>query len=898
MSSSLPPAVEFGAHLVILLVTVAAAVALARERGRRPMARVAGAVGFLALAGAEAIRGAGVVGEADPATSWIRLGGYAALLVAALPSPAPAGAAAVMALPGGAITPAVAGLAAGLGTAIRRWGQPAGLWLAAGIMLFGIADLVAGMDRAWAGQVSVLVRVVGCLAVARTVLAITRHRLRLRFLAGFTGLLLAVVLFVSLAIGTVIDRNLRQGALDRLVGQAEDARRNLVDLVSEKVGTLVVLGEVQQIADTIRAGGAVRGALITELRDRLLPDVDFVLFLDRRGAIRGRTGLDRARAVEVVGTEVVDFALRGGTEVSSLDELSGGGLALIGVAPIRPPGAAGPAGFAVAGFMVDQELLDREVIAGRGTRAATFQGFRGAPPALVAAAGFPEEGDDPSAPPAVLRRVFLRFLQGEDTVGRAMELGGADHFAALAPLRQEVGRPVGILVVAEPAGVLTATRRAVNEVLFVVAVAVMGLAFLVALAAARRITRPLSSLTEAARQVQAGDLEAKADVRGEDEVADLSVAFNRMTGSVSTMTEELRVAADEQSRLRARLETVLDSMGDGLLAVDTDGTVSTSNPAAAAILGRSRDEIAGLPLRDALSGRDASGRSLEELEWSPDGLAFVDRPGGDRVPVAISSAPLRDAGGARIGRVYVLRDMSLEYQVERMKREFLSNVSHELRTPLTPIIGYSELMMKRDLPGEQSREFAASILESARRLERIVAMLVDFSAIEAGRLPMATEPLEVGAVLDEAVGAWRRRSDQHDFEIDVPALVPAAQVNPSLFRRMLDELVDNAVKYSPDGGTVRIAVASRNSNDRPMLRIEVSDEGIGIEPGDLAGIFEGFSQVDASDTRSFGGLGLGLTFVKRLAEAQGGTVAAESSPGRGSSFSFTVPAADTPGGNS
>jgi two-component system sensor histidine kinase ResE len=889
--------VEFGAHLVVLLVTVAAAVALARERGRRPLARAAGAVGFLALAGAEAILGAGVVGEADPATSWIRLGGFVALLLAALPSPAPAGAAAVMALPGGAITPAVAGLAAGLGTAIRRWGQPAGLWLGAGIMLFGIADLVDGMDRAWAGSVSVLVRVVGCLAVARTVLAITRHRLRLRFLAGFTGLLLAVVLFVSLAIGTVIDRNLRQGALDRLVGQAEDAERNLVDLVSEKVGTLVVLGEVQ-IADTIRAGDAVPRALITELRDRLLPDVDFVLFLDRRGEIRGQTGLDRARAVEVVGTEVVDFALRSGTEVASLDELSGGGLALIGVAPIRPPGAAGPAGFAVAGFMVDRELLDREVIAGRGTRAAAFQGFRGAPPALVAAAGFPEEIDDPSAPPAVLRRVFLQFLQGEDTVGRAMELAGTDHFAALAPLRQAVERPVGILVVAEPAGVLTATRRAVNEVLFLVAVAVMGLAFLVALAAARRITRPLSSLTEAARRVQAGDLEAKADVRGEDEVADLSVAFNRMTGSVSAMTEELRVAADEQYRLRARLETVLDSMGDGLLAVDTDDTVSTSNPAAAAILGRSRGEIAGLPLRDALPGRDASGRSLEELEWSPEGLAFVDRPGGDQVPVAISSAPLRDAGGARIGRVYVLRDMSLEYQVERMKREFLSNVSHELRTPLTPIIGYSELMMKRDLPGEQSREFAASILESARRLERIVAMLVDFSAIEAGRLPMATEPLEVGTVLDEAVGAWRRRSEQHDFEIDVPALVPAAQVNPSLFRRMLDELVDNAVKYSPDGGTVRIAVASRNSNDRPMLRIEVSDEGIGIEPGDLAGIFEGFSQVDASDTRSFGGLGLGLTFVKRLAEAQGGTVAAESSPGRGSSFSFTVPAADTPGGKS
>jgi two-component system sensor histidine kinase ResE len=451
------------------------------------------------------------------------------------------------------------------------------------------------------------------------------------------------------------------------------------------------------------------------------------------------------------------------------------------------------------------------------------------------------------------------------------------------------------LVVAEPAEVVAATRRDVNQVLFLVALAIMGVAFVLGIAAARRITRPLSSLTEAARRVRGGDLRATAEVRGEDEVADLSVAFNQMTGSVATMTEELRRAAADQSRLRARLETVLDSMGDGLLAVDADGTVSTANPAAASILGRPRAELVGLPLGEVLVGRDASARSLEELAWSPDGLAFVDRPQGDAVPVAISSAPLRDAAGGSIGRVYVLRDMSLEYQVERMKREFLAHVSHELRTPLTPIIGYSELMMKRELPAAQSKEFAASILDSARRLERIVAMLVDFSAIEAGRLPVVTEPVEVRRVLDEAVTAWRRRSERHDFDLELAEALPAAQVNPSLFRRMLDELLDNAVKYSPEGGTVRIAAASRNSNGRPMLSIVVSDEGIGIEPGDLAGIFEGFSQVDGSDTRSFGGLGLGLTFVKRLAEAHGGAVSAESSPGRGSRFSFTVPAAENPG---
>lgn len=892
MTPGLPAAVLFGVHLLTLLVALAAALALAREQGRRLFARTAGALGFLALAGAEALHGAGLAGDAAPETLWVRAGGYVLVLLAALPMPLPAATPALVAVPGGELTPAAAGVLAGVATALRRRGEPGGLSLGAGLLLFGIADGLLGVHRTWAGAASHLVRLAGTLAVTRTVLAFTRHSLRFRFLAGFAGLLVAVVLFVSVAIGTVIDRNLRDGALDRVVGQAQDARRNMIDLVSDEVGTLVVLGEVQRIAETIRTGQAVPGELIEEIRARLLPDVDFILFLDRRGEVRGRFGVTPGRAVQVVGTEVVDFALRQEQEVSSLDALSGGGLALIGVAPIRDAGRPEPAGFAVAGFVVDEDLLRGEAIVGR-TRAAAYQGFRGRPPELVASAGFPSAV--PVAPADVLRESYLGFLGGGGPVGRALELGGEDHFAALAPLRQAVGRPVGVLVVAEPAGVLAATQGAVNQVLFLVTVAVMGLAFVVALVTARRITGPLVSLTEAARRVRAGDLGAKAEVRGQDEVADLSVAFNRMTESVGTMTGDLRVAADEQSRLRARLETVLNSMGDGLLAVDADGNVSTSNPAAGAVLGRPPREVVGRPLEEVLAGRDASGRSLAALRWAPQGLAFVDRPDGGEVPVAISSAPLRGGDGAQIGRVYVLRDMSREYQVERMKREFLANVSHELRTPLTPIIGYSEIMSKRDVPGEQAREFAGSILESARRLERIVAMLVDFSAIEAGRLTVATEPLEVGPVVDEAVGAWRDRSERHRFDIEVPELLPAAQVNPSLFRRMLDELLDNAVKYSPEGGLVRVAVASRNSNGRRMLRIEVSDEGIGIEPGDLARIFQDFKQVDASDTRTFGGLGLGLTFVKRLAEAHGGAVDADSHPGRGSTFSFTVPAADTMG---
>jgi signal transduction histidine kinase len=221
-------------------------------------------------------------------------------------------------------------------------------------------------------------------------------------------------------------------------------------------------------------------------------------------------------------------------------------------------------------------------------------------------------------------------------------------------------------------------------------------------------------------------------------------------------------------------------------------------------------------------------------------------------------------------------------------------VSHELRTPLTPIIGYSEIMVRRPISGDKSREFAASILDSAKRLERIVAMLVDFSAIEGGRLSMDLQPVPLSDLLKESVNGWHERSPKHRFNVRAARSLPPALVSPVLFRRIVGELIDNAVKYSPGGGKVGVTASEAARGGRRMLEISVSDQGIGIEPDDLARIFQDFSQVDASDTRPFGGLGLGLTLVQRLVEAHGGSIEAESKPGKGSTFRFTVRAADAP----
>lgn len=883
MNIGLEAPLLFVAHLLTLLVAVGAFLVLIREPARGPVARTLGAGGFLALAAAEAYHGTGLGGDQGAITVWIRSAGYLLLLLAALPRPRPAPAA-VAPVPFGTVLPGALALGAGLATAARRRGEPGGLWLAGGLVLLALAEGVLRLTADWSLGVSHGLRVAGSLAVARFVVALTRHSIRFRFLVVFAGVLVAVVLVVSSAVRQVIEGNLRQGAEERATDEVQDLVGALVDRAEDSARLVVGVG--RQLAPQIRSGD-VDAAGVVRAFNR---EIDFVLFLNQRGVVRNLAGLERNEALAVAGSRVVKTARSSELVSASIDRIGfRGDLVVVSAAPVRVGGRV--EAVAVAGIEIDANLLEQ--LLPRGVHAAVYSA-PGKP--RLAAHTFP--GEDMLIKVSVLQPIHEQALTTDEPVTTALAIRGATYFVAVSPLRHEGGQPVGTLLVGEPATVLAATQRQVDQVLFIVMLGVMALAFLLATRAARGVTRPVEALTGAARRVQAGHLDARADVRGEDEVADLALAFNQMTESVEGMTGELRDAAAEQARLRGRLETVVNSMGDGLIAVGPDGTVATYNPAAARILGRSGDEALGRPLDEILQGRDAEGGPLRPGTPLPPGLAFVSRPDRKQVPVAISVAPLRGDTGEEIGRVYVFRDMSREHEVERMKTEFLANVSHELRTPLTPIIGYSELMSRRDLEADQAREFASGILAGARRLERIVAMLVDFSAIEGGRLALSLEDIDLPPVVERSVDAWRDRTAKHRFETDVPPGIPAARADATLIRRVIDELLDNAVKYSPEGGRVYVALASENSRGTGLVRVEVSDQGIGIDSGDLDSIFQDFSQVDASFTRSFGGLGLGLAFVKRVVEAHGGTITVTSEPGRGSTFSFTVPAADGRGEDS
>lgn len=876
MTSGIATPLHFAVHLLAVFAALAVVLSLLREGGRQP-ARLAGIAGFLALGVGEAVHAGAFAGDLDAVPVLLRTVGYVLIAGAAL-LPMPSATPAFLGISGAALPPALAALAAA-GLTLRRPSSGRYL-LGGGLALLAISEALLGGGG---DGLSHVLRGLGWLAVGAAALGEARRSIQFRFVTGFVAVLLLVVLVLSVAVTQVIDRNVSAGALTRLRGQARATIDQMQPLARQQAVGLVLL--LENLIDFREQGNPIRQAEVAQIRDTVLADVDFMLFLNADGLEEGRLDLGAGEVADVAGSDVVQYCLNNVADAASLDTLGATRMGLIGCDALRFRTELALVG--IAGHRVDGQLIRR--VAPPGVLAAMFRGVDPVP-AAVAGSFAGVRTNQPMVSPQTIQSVMERFLAGSSGLEREMRIGTRDYFVAFAPLKRSDQTVIGVLMVAEPAAVVDQTREAVSRVIFLVTLGVVLLALFLALLTARRITRPVLALTQAARRVQAGDLAAKADVTAQDEVGDLARAFNRMTDSVTDATERLRSAAEAEARLRDRLETVLNSMGDGLLAVDDDGLVSTYNPAAGQILGLPERQVLGRPVEEILTGRGPDGQPIGlGDDGAAPGVSFIKRPDGREVPVSISSSLLRDASGSLLGRVFVLRDMSREHEVERMKTEFLSNVSHELRTPLTPIIGYSEIMTRRGVPTERGQEFAGAILDSARRLERIVAMLVDFSAMEGGRMTIESRPTSLRKLVKSAVDDWKDRAAQHRFVTRFDQGLPEAEVDVSLVRRAVDELIDNAVKYSPNGGNIRVSVSSPNSRSKRILRVDVQDEGIGIEEGDLATIFDDFHQVDASDTRTYGGLGLGLAFVRRIVEAHRGEISAQSRPGQGSTFTFTLP---------
>ncbi len=554
-----------------------------------------------------------------------------------------------------------------------------------------------------------------------------------------------------------------------------------------------------------------------------------------------------------------------------------GGLAALVVAPGRRADPDDdPEDALVYGVRLDDAFL-ADGFLGDGFGVALLTGV---PPRISASTE-----EDGALGADVQRRVDASYARLEDEGQVSLPAQGRQPTLDLRVLRDARQQPLGVLAVSRDARAALDSQRDGLTALLVSALATTAVVALLALLLGRRTVDPVRRLTVAAQRVAAGDLTASGPpAPGRDEVSVLSRTFDTMTGSLARLTGDLRSAA-------ARLETVLASMSDGLLATDAEGRITSANAAALAMLGvDGPDAVVGRRLVDAADVRDPAGGQLADPALRlQDAPAEVHRADGTTVPVRVALTALRDADGV----VLVLRDTTREREVERMKTEFLSNVSHELRTPLTPIRGYADILSTRPgLPPEKVAMFAGTILAESLKMNRVVDLLVDVASIEAGRVQVTPRDVDVRALLDARLEAWRTRAPERaaDLRRRVGARLPTVHVDAMWVGKALDELIDNAVKYTPPGTPITLVATA--GPDATSVRVSVRDAGPGIPEAAQGALFTSFEQVDGSATRRVGGLGLGLSFVGRLAEDAGFPLHVDSAPGRGSEFALELPAGE------
>jgi len=371
----------------------------------------------------------------------------------------------------------------------------------------------------------------------------------------------------------------------------------------------------------------------------------------------------------------------------------------------------------------------------------------------------------------------------------------------------------------------------------------------------------------------------------EEEVEALAAFAGNASAALSSAELYQSVALEKE-----RSVAILSNIADGIVAVDREGKVVLWNSAA--------ERITGVPAEEALTRPpvDVLQRELESDSDAPLGERFVSiRRGGEEIWLSLTEAVMRDPAGAVAGRIFAFRDISAERVVEQMKSEFVSNVSRELRSPLTSIYGFAETLLRDDvLFGEEERRtFLGYIASEAGRLTAIVDRLLAVARLDGGDLQVQISPTDVGAVVSEVVSAAKQSLalEGHEFVLDLPPEPLAIDADREKLRQIVMDLVENAVKYSPGGGTVRVSASRRDD----MVEVSVDDEGIGIPQSEQGRIFAKFYRAETGgrDLAS-GGTGLGLFIAKELLAAMRGRIWVRSREGEGSSFVFSLPLSGQP----
>ena len=487
--------------------------------------------------------------------------------------------------------------------------------------------------------------------------------------------------------------------------------------------------------------------------------------------------------------------------------------------------------------------------------------------------------------------VQAAIADGVGSVLRRSDTLGVKMLYLAIPLRRD-GVMTGVLRLAMPLSDLSRDLALIRHTLVIGGLIALAAAAVLGFIFARQVTSPIAEMTAVARRMADGDFSRKISAVSSDEIGQLGNALNLMAKRL-----EDRLAALEEER--AKGAAILDSMVEGVLAVDGMNRILFINASACRLFNISSVVAEGRPFLEVIRNKemlDLLNQTLREGVFAPRELHILTPV--QRI-LQVHASPLE--GSERpSGALWVMHDVTELRCLETARTEFVANVSHELRTPLTSVRGYLETLLEGALEDrEHARPFLEVIHKHTERLGRLLDDLLDLSNLELGKIALHRRPMSLAEVVGSVMTIYGPQAIKQEIELraELPHDLPCVLADRDRVTQVMINLLDNSFKFTPKGGTVRVSASLTHPAPNTLhpavdfVEVAVQDTGIGIPSQDLPRITERFYRVDRARSREMGGTGLGLAIVKHLVKAHGGELTIESRLNQGTIVRFALPIA-------
>ncbi|WP_213513839.1 two-component system histidine kinase PnpS [Paenibacillus montaniterrae] len=419
-------------------------------------------------------------------------------------------------------------------------------------------------------------------------------------------------------------------------------------------------------------------------------------------------------------------------------------------------------------------------------------------------------------------------------------------------------------------------------------VLVVGLLILFVVAAlisyriALGLTKPLEKITQVAKRIKNMDYRARVEVKKNDEIGELGNAINAMADSLQIQMTRIRENENH-------LQSVLSNMINGVVMMDSQGSILIMNDRAEQILGISASKLIGRHYREIKQQYELSQLIMEGFETRKHIHEEITFYYPEERLLELNLVPIYQTHGTEFsGILLVLQDVSAIRRLERMRSEFVANVSHELKTPIAAVKGFAETLLGGAVKDEETaKAFLEIIYDESERLNRLIGDILELSKIESRRVPLILSPVNIAQFMVNTIAILEVSAHRKHINVNLSAPEELyMEADEDRLRQIFVNLLSNAISYTPEGGKVEVRISL---TEQEQVRIEISDTGIGIPEKDLPRIFERFYRVDKARSRSSGGTGLGLSIVKHLVELHKGTITVQSVVGKGTTFILELP---------